>query len=77
MTRKLVTSIVEYLSMILEVRDAFSCGVAYEDVWYRGVRDNKLDLLPGAYWRHAAPPVIPAKAGTHLPPTHSSNSAMP
>lgn len=52
MTRKPVTSIVEYLSTILEVREAISGGASYQDMWYRGVRDNRLDLLPGAYWRH-------------------------
>lgn len=50
-TRKPVTSIAEYVSTILEVREAISCGDPYHDVWYRGVKNNKLDLLPGAYWR--------------------------
>lgn len=52
MSLKSVTSITEYLSTILEVRETICFGDPYEDVWYRGVKDNKLGLVPGAYWRH-------------------------
>lgn len=47
-----VRSVPEFLERVLAVsRQWTDGGEAEEGLWYRGVCDARLDLVPGAYWR--------------------------
>jgi len=52
-TQKSVRSLTEYLDYVLEVRNKWmEPDAAQSDtIWFRGIRNIKLSLLPGAYWR--------------------------
>jgi FRG domain len=47
---KRASSLIEYIRVILKLRDLWYSSSGY-DLWYRGVNNSRLPLLPGAYWR--------------------------
>ncbi len=49
--KKNVSSIVEFAQIILDIKDSWFPDTSYPEIWYRGVKDAELDLLPGAYFR--------------------------
>lgn len=46
-----ISSIPLFVSRILEIRDKWSPKAKYPEIWYRGICDGSLPLLPGSYWR--------------------------
>jgi len=52
MTR-IVSTVPQYMEAILAVQAEWSAGsdTDVDNIWFRGVRDIRLRLLPGAYWR--------------------------
>jgi hypothetical protein len=46
-----ITSVTEFVEEILRIRKELYPDDPYSEVWFRGVNDSSLDLLPGAYWR--------------------------
>jgi hypothetical protein len=49
--RKNVDSIIAFTEIILEINSLWHPGSSCPDIWYRGVKDARFDLLPGAYFR--------------------------
>ena len=48
---KTIDSISGFIATILELRKSWYPSDPYPEIWYRGVNDSGLSLLPGAYWR--------------------------
>ncbi len=50
---RVVSSVPEYLEAVLAVHSEWSTReeTDVDNIWYRGIRDTRLALLPGAYWR--------------------------
>ena len=46
-----ISTINEFVSAVLDVRAEWYPKDPYPEVWYRGINDDELPLLPGAYWR--------------------------
>lgn len=46
-----VSTISEYIAAVLRTRRDWYPADPYPEIWYRGVNNASLDLLPGAYWR--------------------------
>jgi hypothetical protein len=48
-----VKSIEEFIGTVRDIRDRWDRNDPsdYSEIWYRGVKDAELLLLPGAYWR--------------------------
>src|SRR6185437_6209481 len=46
-----ISSVSEYIQRVLDYRRAWFPAEPCEEIWYRGVKDNSHQLLPGAYWR--------------------------
>lgn len=46
-----VTSIPDYIQAVIETRDRWFPKDPYPELWFRGIDDANLALLPGAYWR--------------------------
>lgn len=46
-----VDSLPSYVAGVLEFKRRWEAEHGAEDIWFRGVRDASLKLLPGAYWR--------------------------
>jgi len=46
-----VTSISAFIELVLRIRRAWYPNEIYPELWFRGMHDSTLDLLPGAYWR--------------------------
>lgn len=67
-----ISSIGEFTDEVLRIRREWYPNDKYPEVWFRGVNDGSLRLLPGAYWRRncdenslvlsfrsMAPPLLP------------------
>lgn len=50
---KTVASVPEYVKAVLQIHSEWSAkeDSDVDNIWFRGVRDKALSLLPGAYWR--------------------------
>ena len=48
--RLVVSSIAEYVEAVMKLTDAF--GLAYGNIWYRGISDSSFALLPGIVRRN-------------------------
>jgi hypothetical protein len=46
-----VRTINEYIDTVLRLRTQWSPSDPLPELWYRGINDQSLQLLPGAYWR--------------------------
>jgi len=46
-----IASIAEFITEIRRIREQWSEGDPYRDIWFRGSDAASLELLPGAYWR--------------------------
>lgn len=46
-----VSSVAEFADIIIELKQSWFPRLAYPDIWYRGVKNARFDLLPGAYFR--------------------------
>lgn len=46
-----IHTIEEYIERVLALRIRWSPQDPYPEIWFRGVNDELLPLLPGAYWR--------------------------
>jgi hypothetical protein len=53
MTTRIVNSVPQYLETVLQVHSEWGANAEsdLDNIWFRGVRDTHLPLLPGAYWR--------------------------
>ena len=49
------SSIKEFAGIILSLRRRWFPRDPYPEIWFRGVNDSSLPLLPGAYWRRRCP----------------------
>lgn len=48
---KTVASVPSFVEAVIETRDRWFPTDPYPEVWFRGIDDGNLALLPGAYWR--------------------------
>lgn len=48
-----IESVPEYLEVVLRIHEEWTAKASSDtdNIWFRGVRDLQLKLLPGAYWR--------------------------
>jgi hypothetical protein len=46
-----IASTVEFIDAVLDIKSEWAPEDPYPEIWYRGVNDSGLPLLPGAYWR--------------------------
>src|ERR1035437_4365121 len=46
-----IQTIEEYLAAVKSIRNTWFKNKSYPTIWFRGLNDSKLELLPGAYWR--------------------------
>ncbi|MCC4783063.1 FRG domain-containing protein [Vibrio splendidus] len=47
------SSLSEYLEIIRELPEKFNCHAS--DLWYRGIKDQTMELIPGICWREINP----------------------
>lgn len=55
MLEETISTIPDFVRVVLEFRDNWYGADRYNDVWFRGINDARLGLLPGAYWRRNCP----------------------
>jgi hypothetical protein len=51
MVQKNAASVVEFVEIVLSLKSLWYPSGGGPDLWFRGVKDASLDLLPGAYFR--------------------------
>ncbi len=51
MLQEHVSSIAEFVQVVLHFKNCCFPDDPYPELWFRGVNDESLKLLPGAYWR--------------------------
>lgn len=47
----MIRSIQQYVEKVFDVRQVWFPDARLSELWFRGLNDSKLQLLPGAYWR--------------------------
>jgi hypothetical protein len=47
----LIPSLADYIAEVFALRARWYPGKPCEEIWFRGINNATLDLLPGAYWR--------------------------
>ncbi|HEX8920688.1 MAG TPA: FRG domain-containing protein, partial [Pyrinomonadaceae bacterium] len=51
MIEKNATSVVEFIQLVLSIKESWYPDGRGPDLWFRGVKDARFELLPGAYFR--------------------------